>query len=117
MRIGRQYHFSASHQLERMPEGHKCRRLHGHNYRVEVVLTGQISPADEMLMDFADLDCIVAPVIAELDHRHLNDLLADQPTVELVAFWILARLSRLLSDEVELAVKVWETENCWAAVP
>ena len=67
-KIEREFTFSAAHRIE----GHiKCGRLHGHNYRVLVELTGFDLPSDGMLLDFGILDEIVKPLVDAMDHRYL----------------------------------------------
>lgn len=65
--ISREYWFSAAHRIEGHP---KCGRLHGHNYKVVVVL-GADRLADGMVLDYGILDSIVKPIIETLDHRYL----------------------------------------------
>ena len=60
--------------MPRVPDGHKCRRMHGHSYRIRVTLEGPLDPQRDWLMDFADIDRVVDPVIARLDHQVLNEI-------------------------------------------
>lgn len=66
--ISRTYTFCAAHRIEGHP---KCGRLHGHNYRVEVSITGDADRATGMVMDYANLDTIVKPLIDQFDHRYI----------------------------------------------
>lgn len=110
-RICKQYSFSASHRLTGVPESHPCAKLHGHNYLVEIEVRGDVSPMTGFIIDFHDLDDDVKPVIAQLDHTHLNDIL-ENPTAERIAQWILDNLPR----KYVFSVKVWETPKAWAQV-
>jgi len=106
MRVGRQFHFDSSHVLPGHP---KCGVLHGHTYRVEVVVEGD--EAEDMVLDFDELRRHVRRVIDELDHAHLNELLP-MPTVENLARWM---RDRLVADLPQLAaLKVWEGDGKWA---
>lgn len=112
--VGRRYTFEAAHFLPLVREGHKCRRLHGHNYEIDITVMGQL--ADGFVIDFWDLDDIVQPLIDTVDHRTLNDIegLAN-PTAELIAMWFLKRISNDLPPPFIIdRVRVWETKNCWA---
>lgn len=103
--LTRDYRFEAAHFLPRVPETHKCRRMHGHSYQVRVTIEEEIDPDLGWLMDFAAVDEVVEPVIAEIDHRVLNEIPGlDNPTSELLAVWLWKRLAgRLPLREVEVA--------------
>lgn len=110
MKIGRSYRFEAAHHLPLLPHGHKCRNVHGHNYRVDVVVAGDVD-ARGFVRDFAELDEIVTPLIKRCDHRMLNDVVGLQnPTAENIAAWFLAQIDGCHS------VRVYETDECWAEV-
>lgn len=113
--IAKRFRFEASHVLEGMPEGHKCARLHGHSWTVEVMLQSIILDDRGMVRDFGDLDPFKAWIKERLDHRHLNDVMPDdvkQPTSENLAWWLYG-VARKLCPEV-VAVRVSETANTWA---
>jgi 6-pyruvoyltetrahydropterin/6-carboxytetrahydropterin synthase len=101
VRLGREFHIDSSHQLEGHP---KCGRLHGHTYRIEVMLEGE---EDErgMVMDFADFRREAEAFLDHLDHAHLNEFV-EQPTVENLARYILQGLRRTVPQVVQ--VRVWE---------
>lgn len=110
MVIFRTFRFEAAHSLTRVPEGHKCRRLHGHSYRFVVHLRGNVDPATGWVMDFAELKKVVGPLVDELDHHNLNDIPAiGETTAENLAKYLWRRLRPLLPglEKIEL----WETEN------
>ena len=106
MRVGRRFHFDSSHVLPGHP---KCGVLHGHTYRVEVVVEGD-EDAD-MVIDFDELRRVVDDLIAELDHAHLNELL-DMPTVENLCRWLRDRLLPRLPGLATL--RVWEGDGKYA---
>ncbi|MEO1236215.1 MAG: 6-carboxytetrahydropterin synthase QueD [Planctomycetota bacterium] len=109
-RIIRKFTFDAAHQLFTMPEGHKCRRMHGHTYQCEVVCEGEVDPAVGFFMDYADLKRAIDPVVDQLDHRYLNDIPGlEVPTAEMIAAWLYDRLKPELPQLV--AVRLWETPN------
>ncbi len=108
--------FEAAHHLPMLPETHKCHRIHGHNYTIEVVLRAPIDPELGMAFDYADIDHIVDErIIAVCDHRLLNDIPGlENPTAENIAIWALAQLLQTPFPVVE--VSVWETQNYRATV-
>ena len=109
-RIGRTYRFESAHHLPHLPDGHKCKNLHGHNYRVEIVRQG-VPDARGFVQDFAEVDAEIAPLIKMVDHRLLNDVPGlENPTAEVIAAWFFERIANCES------VRVWENDDCWAEV-
>lgn len=107
MEIFREFTFEAAHRLPNVPAGHKCARLHGHSYRVEVHVRGDVDPAMGWVMDFAEIKAAFKPLQDQLDHYYLNEVPGlENPTSEVLARWIWARLT----DRLPLhAVVVRET--------
>ena len=109
-KIGRTYRFEAAHYLPRVPQGHRCRNLHGHNYRVTIVLRGSLD-ARGFVKDFAEIDSVVEPLIAQVDHRLLNDVEGlENPTAEIIAAWVFNRIPNCER------VCVFENDDSWAEV-
>lgn len=104
----REYRFEAAHQLPKVPAGHRCARLHGHSYKIEIFITGPTDEESGWLIDFYDLDRAVQPVVDALDHRLLNELPGlDNPTCERLCGWLWQRLASELPQLS--AITVWET--------
>lgn len=127
LRVSRRESFNAAHQLsapnlsdsENQRLFGKCTNLHGHNYVVEVVVTGEVDPATGYVLDLKWLsDLVCHEIIEHVDHRNLNTdvpwLSGRIPTAEnlAVAFW--DRLKPRLESGALLSVKVWETDKTWA---
>lgn len=97
MEIFRELRFEAAHRLPHAPAGHKCARLHGHSYRVEVHVRGEVDPTLGWVMDFGDLAQAFRPLHDQLDHRYLNEVPGlENPTSENLARWIWDRLAPAL---------------------
>lgn len=97
MDIFKRFTFEAAHLLPNLPEGHKCRRLHGHSFTVELHLSGPQAAPEDWVMDFADVAETFAPIHERLDHRYLNEIEGlENPTSEAIARWIWARLKPAL---------------------
>lgn len=93
MEIFTEFSFEAAHDLPLTPEGHKCRRLHGHSFRVRLYVSGEIDPETGWIMDFADIQAAFEPLWRQLDHHYLNDIAGlENPTSENIAKWIWRRL-------------------------
>src|SRR5213596_811879 len=87
------FQFEGAHLLPRLPKSHKCRRLHGHSFRVEIVVTGECDPKLGWLMDYADITEAFQPLWRQLDHYFLNEIRGlENPTSENIAKWIWRRL-------------------------
>lgn len=103
------FRFEAAHWLPNVPEGHKCRRMHGHSFRGEVAVRGTVDPHTGWLMDFADLKRAIDPVIARLDHYVLNEVEGlTNPTSEMLAVWVWEQLA----PSVPLLARVTIEETC-----
>jgi 6-pyruvoyltetrahydropterin/6-carboxytetrahydropterin synthase len=101
----RDYRFEAAHRLPNLPEGHKCRRLHGHSFRFSVELAGEVDPRTGFLIDFGDVDVLVAPLVDKLDHYYLNEIEGlENPTSEVLAAWLWRRLRPTLPQLVAITV-------------
>jgi 6-pyruvoyltetrahydropterin/6-carboxytetrahydropterin synthase len=95
--IFREFSFEAAHRLPNVPAGHKCARLHGHSFRVEVRVRGQVRPEPGWVMDFAEIKEAFAGLHDQLDHHYLNEIPGlENPTSENLAVWIWERLTDAL---------------------
>lgn len=113
MKISQAFKFEAAHYLPNVPEKHRCRRLHGHSYRVEVQLDGPVDPRTGFVVDFFDVEQAFGDIVAALDHRCLNEVEGlSNPTAENIAVWIWDSLKVRLKQIA--AVRVYETADCWA---
>ncbi|WP_266159136.1 6-carboxytetrahydropterin synthase QueD [Dyella silvatica] len=93
MHIFKVFQIEAAHRLPNVPAGHKCARLHGHSFRIEIHVSGEPDPRLGWVMDFADLKTAFAPLYERLDHHYLNDIEGlENPTSEMLARWIWAHL-------------------------
>ncbi|MEL7534729.1 MAG: 6-carboxytetrahydropterin synthase QueD [Bacteroidota bacterium] len=117
--ITKKFTFESAHHLPNMPEGHKCRRLHGHSFRMEVNVLGEIEPHTGMVMDFGDIKTIVKPYIDMLDHWCLNEVaerediaLLKNPTSENIAQWFFEELNDKLPGLYSIVVHETCTSRC-----
>lgn len=97
MLLFKEFTFDSAHFLPNVPEGHKCKEMHGHTYRLRVWVEGPLDPVLGWVMDFADLKKVVKPVVNRLDHKCLNNIKGlENPTCERIAVYIWDEVKPLL---------------------
>jgi 6-pyruvoyltetrahydropterin/6-carboxytetrahydropterin synthase len=105
VRLVHEFRFEAAHRLPRVPEGHKCARLHGHSFRVELAVEGPVNAETGWFMDFGDLYQLWAPLHEVLDHHYLNEVPGlENPTSEVLSRWIWQKLKSRLPALARVAV-------------
>ena len=113
VRLSKSFSFEAAHWLPTFPEGHKCRRLHGHSFHVDVVAEGPVSEETGYLIDFGEIKKAIAPIEDALDHRCLNEIDGlENPTAEHLSRGIWDRISQDISCLFEIRVKETCTSEC-----
>jgi 6-pyruvoyl tetrahydropterin synthase/QueD family protein len=111
--IFKEFTFEAAHRLPHVPEGHKCGRLHGHSFRVEIHIGGPVEPESGWLMDFAEVKYHFEPLYRQLDHNYLNEIEGlENPTSENIACWIWQRLKPILPQLSRVVVRETCTSGC-----
>ena len=111
MEIFKIFTLEAAHRLPNVPTGHKCARLHGHSFRVEIHLAGELDENTGWVMDFADVKAAFRPLYERLDHHYLNEVEGlENPTSVRLALWIWQRLKPALPLLSEVVVH----ETCTA---
>ncbi len=111
MEIFKKFRIEAAHRLPNVPEGHKCARLHGHSFEIEIHLRGSIEPTLGWVCDFAEVKGAFAPLFEQLDHHYLNDVPGlENPTSENLAVWIWDALQ----PRLPLLARVVVHETCTA---
>lgn len=111
--IFRIFSVEAAHRLPNVPAGHKCARLHGHSFRIEVHVTGPVDAHSGWVMDFADLRAAFQPTFDQIDHRYLNEIAGlENPTSENLARWIWRQLQPALPMLSKIVVHETCTSGC-----
>lgn len=107
------FQFEAAHRLPHVPPDHKCFRLHGHSFQVEIVVRGECDPRLGWLIDYGEMSRRFQPIWEQLDHRYLNEIPGlENPTSEVLAAWIWARLKPVLPELAEVVVAETCTARC-----
>jgi 6-pyruvoyltetrahydropterin/6-carboxytetrahydropterin synthase len=102
--------FEAAHYLPAVAPDHRCRRVHGHSYMIQVRVRGPIAQPYAWVIDLGMIEASCEQISRELDHRLLNDIPGlENPTSEMLARWVWRKLARDLPGLT--AVVVHETQN------
>jgi len=89
MEIFKKFTFDSAHSLPHVPDGHKCKNVHGHTYLLTISIENDLDEKFGWVMDFADLKSVMQPVIDQIDHKYLNDISGlENPTCEILVKWI-----------------------------
>ena len=105
MELRKTFQIEAAHRLPHVPVGHKCARLHGHSWRIEVVIDGPVGDDTGWVMDYADLKAAFQPIHDRIDHHYLNEIPGlENPTSERLAVWIWNELKPRLPLLCELVI-------------
>lgn len=103
MQIFKQFTFDSAHFLPHVPDGHKCKEIHGHTYRLTVYVEGALEKKLEWVMDFAEMKNVIDPVVKSIDHKLLNNISGlENPTCEIIAVWLWNKIK----PEVPLLTKI-----------
>jgi len=113
MQIRKSFMVEAAHRLPNLPPGHKCARLHGHSFNIEIAVGGKIDPVQGWIMDYGDIKAAFQPIYDQLDHNYLNDVRGlENPTSEHLALWIWERLKPELNNLTAVIVHETCTTTC-----
>jgi len=113
MDVFRVFQIEAAHRLPNVPEGHKCARIHGHSFRVEIHVSGPVGESSGWVMDFADLRRAFQPLFDQLYHYYLNDIPGlENPTSENLARWVWQRLKSTLPGLTKVVVQETCNAGC-----
>lgn len=116
MIIFKKFTFDSAHFLPFVPEGHKCKEVHGHTYHLTAYFSGELDHELGWVMDFADIKKVIKPIIDQIDHKLLNDIEGlENPTCEIIAQWLwieikahLPMLVKIKLDETPTSGAIYE---------
>ncbi len=116
MQIFKQFTFDSAHFLPNVPEGHKCKEIHGHTYHLTVYLDGDLDEKLGWVIDFTDVKNVINPIIKSIDHKFLNTIPGlENPTSEVMAIWLwnkikpeLPQLSKIELNETPTSGVIYE---------
>lgn len=110
MLLFKKFTFDSAHFLPNVPEGHKCKNIHGHTYQLTVFVEDELVDKLEWVMDFAELKKVVNPIIDILDHNLINEIAGlENPTCERIAIWIWDQIKHQIPTLIKIQLN--ETPN------
>ena len=113
VRLTKDFRFESAQTLPRVPAGHKCGQLHGHSFKVEISVEGEVDPETGWFYDHAEISRAMKPLLAQLDHAYLNDIPGlENPTIELMAAWLWQHLAPQCPGLCEIVIHETPTARC-----
>ena len=92
------FDFAAARFLPNLPDSHRCHRLHGHTFQVELTIRGELAAGADWIVDFDEVEHVISELKDALDHRQLNELPGlENPTTEKLALWLWTRIAERFS--------------------
>jgi 6-pyruvoyltetrahydropterin/6-carboxytetrahydropterin synthase len=111
--LTKDYTFEAAQTLPSAPEGHKCRLMHGHSFKVEISVEGEVDPAIGWVYDHARISAGMKPLLDKLDHSYLNEIEGlENPTIENMCAWFWTHLAPQLPGLYEIVLHETPTARC-----
>jgi 6-pyruvoyltetrahydropterin/6-carboxytetrahydropterin synthase len=113
LEIFKVFTIDAAHRLPHVPDGHKCGRLHGHTFQIEVHIQGPLDPQFGWIIDFADVKSAFRPIEDQLDHHYLNEVAGlENPTSENIARWVYENLKPALPGLSKIVIRETCSSGC-----
>jgi 6-pyruvoyltetrahydropterin/6-carboxytetrahydropterin synthase len=112
-RLTKDFGFEAAQTLPNVPPGHKCRQMHGHSFKVEVSIEGEVDPHLGWIYDHSRISRAMAPLLDRMDHAYLNEIEGlENPTIELMAAWLWKKLEPACPGLCEIVIHETPTARC-----
>ena len=112
-RLTKDFDFESAQTLPNAPKGHKCAKMHGHSFKVEISVEGEMDPKTGWVYDHAQISAAMRPLVDQMDHAYLNDIAGlENPTIENMAIWFWGKLSPQLSGLAEIVIHETSRARC-----
>ena len=113
MNVFKTFTIEAARSLPNLPDGHPCKNIHGHSFKITITVTGNVDNKTGFVMDFGDIDETFNPLLSKLDHSYLNDIEGlENPSSENVCQWIWERLAPSLPGLSQIDIKETGSTGC-----
>jgi len=112
-RIIKDFRFEAAQTLPNLPGTHKCTNMHGHSFKVEIAIEGEVDPHIGWVYDHAEISRAMAPIMEQVDHAYLNEIEGlENPTIENMAAWLWRKLAPQLPGLAEIVIHETPNARC-----
>jgi 6-pyruvoyltetrahydropterin/6-carboxytetrahydropterin synthase len=112
-RLTKSFHFEAAHTLPSLPEDHKCRRMHGHSFKLAISIEGEVDEKIGWIYDHKRISDAMKPLLDLVDHAYLNEIEGlESPTIERMAAWFWRKLEPSLPGLVEITIHETPSASC-----
>ena len=112
MKIFKEFTFDSAHFLPNVPDGHKCKNIHGHTYLLTVFFEGPLVEHLEWVVDFAVVKNVINPIINQVDHKLINDIEGlENPTCERLAVWLWNKIKPQMPQLAEIKLNETPTSG------
>ena len=113
VRLTKDFAFEAAQTLPNVPAGHKCGKMHGHSFKLEISVEGEVDPATGWLYDHSCISRSMDPLLEILDHSYLNDIPGlENPTIENMCLWLWEKLEHQLAGLAEIVIHETPSARC-----
>ena len=113
MNVFKTFTIEAARSLPNLPDGHPCKNIHGHSFKITITVTGNVDNKTGFVMDFGDIDETFNPLLSKLDHSYLNDIEGlENPSSENLCQWIWERLAPSLPGLSQIDIKETDSTGC-----
>jgi 6-pyruvoyltetrahydropterin/6-carboxytetrahydropterin synthase len=112
-RIIKEFRFEAAQTLPNLPSDHKCTKMHGHSFKVEITIDGEVNPTIGWVYDHAEISKAMKPLLELMDHGYLNEIEGlENPTIENMAAWLWLKLAQQLPGLAEITIHETPSARC-----
>lgn len=111
--LKQQFRIESARYLPELPEGHPCRRTHGHSFLISLKLVGPLDAKIGWVRDYHQIEQSMKPLLSQLDHRVLNEVPGlENPTSELLAKWIFDQARKMIPELIQVSISETPTTEC-----
>jgi 6-pyruvoyltetrahydropterin/6-carboxytetrahydropterin synthase len=113
MDVYKTFSIEAARSLPNLPEGHPCKNVHGHSFKITLTISGDVDSHTGFVMDFGDIDSAFKPIKDQIDHTHLNKVEGlENPSSEHLCIWIWDQLKPSLPQLSKIEIKETDATGC-----